>query len=394
MYYLLACLIFLPFWTEANFSKSSTSTDNCSIEIIEEQKIVHLKGSAYEIGYQHGYLLKNEIAENVNRFLKPISSTSHSKPPAVVSYFLKALPQVIPHIPHTLMEEMRGLADGSEQPFDTVLLLNLFPEMFHCSAVTVKGDASLNRELFHVRVLDYAQGNGIQNTAVITAVEPDDGIPFINITYAGFVGSVTGMNLEKIAIGEIGGKGYGHWNGMPMAFLLRTILQHTSTLDEIKEILKNTSRTCEYFYVFSDGKTDDSLGCYATPSVLEFFEPGESYTKFPPVQNSFEAPIKLPERETTDREETVYDQPKDILMISRGDHYEILKERLMANYGRISLVDLQEAIKQPIAHVNNLHNAIFAPKTLDVWISQAGRSNEPACDQPYHHLNLTTLIGK
>lgn len=391
MHYLLACLTLLPFLTEAN---PPVSMDNCSIEIIDNQKIVHLKGSSYEIGYQHGYLLKNEIAENVTRFLKPISSTNQSKLPIVVSYFLKALPQVISHIPNSLMEEMKGLADGSEQPFDTVLLLNLFPEMFHCSAVTVKGDASLNGELFHVRVLDYAQGNGIQNTAVITAIEPEEGIPFMNITYAGFVGAVTGMNLKKIAIGEIGGKGYGHWNGMPMAFLLRTILQSASNLDEIKIFLDKAPRTCEYFYVFSDGKTNESLGCYATPSVLEYFHSGESYTKSPPVPNAFEAPIVLPDYGTPYFQDKDYDQPKDVLMISRGDQYEILKDRLMTNYGHISLVDLQEAIKQPIANVNNLHNAIFAPKNLDVWVSHAGKSNEPACDQPYHHFNLTTLIGK
>ena len=60
---------------------------------------------------------------------------------------------------------------------------------------------------------------------MLTVAEPDGKIPFVNVTYAGFVGSVTGMNAEKVSIGEMGGKGLGHWDGVPMAFLVRMVLE-------------------------------------------------------------------------------------------------------------------------------------------------------------------------
>ena len=41
------------------------------------------------------------------------------------------------------------------------------------------------------------------------------------VTYAGFIGSVTGMNAERVSIGEMGGRGMGHWDGTPMALLVR-----------------------------------------------------------------------------------------------------------------------------------------------------------------------------
>lgn len=366
---------------------------NGRLETIDNQRIVYLRGSSYEIGYQHGRLLKSEIADNIARFLAPVFSSKQSIPP-VIAHFMEAIPTIMPHIPPELIEEMQGMAEASEQPFSKILLLNLFPEMFHCSAVTVNGEATLNGELYHVRVLDYAAGNGLQHTAVLAVVEPDSGYSFLNFTYAGFVGCITGMNNQKISIGEIGGKGYGRWDGVPMAFLLRTIVQHASTLAEIKHILGTTARTCEYFYVFADGKTGRSFGCQATPDYLQFFDPGKNYSKNPPLQNTFDRPLLTPEGDISIGKETFFEQPKDILIISRGDHYELLKERLFKNYGKIGLQDLKEAIKQPIAHKSNLHNAIFSPETLDVWISHAGPMNEPACDQPYHHFNLTKLIGK
>jgi len=363
--------------------------NKCKIDSIENQKVIHLKGSPYEIGYQHGSLMQNEIAENVSRFITPLFYAKTLPP--IVTHFLEFVPRIMPHIPRALREEMHGIADASNQPFNIILLMNLFPEMFHCSGITVKGKASIDGELYHVRVLDYSRGQGLQSTAVLAVVQPDEGIPFLNATYAGFVGCITGMNANKIAIGEIGGKGYGYWDGVPMAFLLRIILQQASTLDEIKSTLENTARTCEYFYVFSDGKTGESLGCYATPSILSYFYPGETYKKFAPLPNAFGPPLLTPQDNQTNSND-FFEQPEDILMISRWDNFSLLKDRLLHDYGNIGLQSLQEVIKQPIAHPSNLHNAIFAPAKLDLWISHAGTHNEPACDQPYTHFNLQNLL--
>jgi hypothetical protein len=40
---------------------------------------------------------------------------------------------------------------------------------------------------------------------------------------------------------------------------------------------------------------------------------------------------------------------------------------------------------------SNLHDAVFAPETLEMWFADAGRST-PACDEPYAHVNLRELV--
>ncbi|MCD4728844.1 MAG: hypothetical protein K8R46_14390, partial [Pirellulales bacterium] len=45
----------------------------------------------------------------------------------------------------------------------------------------------------------------------------------------------------------------------------------------------------------------------------------------------------------------------------------------------------------PVAMRSNLHNAVFAPETLEMWFADAGR-NTPACDEPYAKVNLRELI--
>lgn len=346
------------------------------LELVDGQQVLHLKGTPYQIGCQHAAMLREQIAANIIRFVDKLSAENA---PSVVKKFIANLPEVVAHIPPSLIEEMEGMADGSGIPYAKILFLNLFPEMFHCSGITVSDKASKDGKLYHVRVLDYSAAATLQNTAVLAVVKPQQGNAFLNVTYAGFIGSVTGMNDKRISIGEIGGKGYGSWNGLPMAFLLRQLLQETSSLEEIKQYLRTTPRTCEYYYVFADGKTKESIGAYATADRLDFIAPGTSYNFL------------------TDQKISLYpehQQPEDCIVITRWDHYDLLMERLIKNYGNIAVHELQAIIKRPVAHASNLHNAIFAPESLEVWISHAGPHNEPACDQPYHHFDLQELLSK
>ena len=40
---------------------------------------------------------------------------------------------------------------------------------------------------------------------------------WLSLGYAGFIGTVTAMNEKGVAIGEMGGRGEGDWDGMPMS---------------------------------------------------------------------------------------------------------------------------------------------------------------------------------
>ena len=110
-----------------------------------------------------------------------------------------------------------------------IIVANFIPELFHCSGFALSGSATKDGTLYHGRILDYGCDWRLQEHAVLTVAEPRGKIPFVNVTYAGFVGSVTGMNAERISIGEMGGRGMGHWDGVPMAFLVRMVLEEADT---------------------------------------------------------------------------------------------------------------------------------------------------------------------
>ena len=191
---------------------------------------MHLRGTPYEIGYQQGALLRDDIRENVH-FLFDVKSKEMKvelggvtllDPRRVIAGIVA---QQRKYVPERFFEEMRGIADGAGLDAQDVIVANFIPELFHCSGFALSGSATKDGTLYHGRILDYGCDWRLQEHAVLTVAEPHGHIPFVNVTYAGFVGSVTGMNAEKVSIGEMGGKGMGHWDGVPMAFLVRMVLE-------------------------------------------------------------------------------------------------------------------------------------------------------------------------
>ena len=239
------------------------------LEQVDGYRVLHVKGHPYEMGYQQGALLRDDIRENV-RFLFEVKA----KELKVELGGIKLLDpkQVIrgiasrqrKFVPERFFDELQGIADGAGMDVQDIIIANLFPKLFHCLRFAISGSATKDGILYHGRILDYGCDWRLQEHAVLTVAEPFGKIPFVNVTYAGFIGSVTGMNAERVSIGEMGGKGMGHWDGMPMAFLVRTVLEEADTLERAIAVFHDNPRTCEYYFVIADGKTGKGVGMEAS----------------------------------------------------------------------------------------------------------------------------------
>jgi len=278
----------------------------------------------------------------------------------------QAQQRVMPFVDERYLREMDALAAAAALPREEVRLANFFPELFHCSGFAVLGKATVGGRLYHGRILDYLRGMGLEQNAVVMVFQPDQGNAWVNIGYAGFVGSVTAMNAKHVAIGEMGGKGQGHWDGKPMAELVREVMEKANTLDEAVEIMRKGPRTCEYYYVISDGKTGRAVGIAATPDKFEVIRPGE---KHPELRH----PIP------------------DAVVMSGGERYDELARRVEANFGKLDAQGARDLMKRPVCMKSNIHCALFAPDTLEFWVANADSENV-AAHARYTHYNLAALL--
>jgi isopenicillin-N N-acyltransferase-like protein len=339
------------------------------LELIEGTRVLFLKGTPEEIGRQHGMLLRKSIRSMVDHVLYGVGvGSSFQKGKWFFREIEEAQERLAPHMRPEYLQEMDSLAYATGLEKEEVRLANYFPELFHCSGFALFGDATVGGRMFHGRILDYLRGVGLEQNAVVMVIKPDQGNAWVNVSYAGFVGSVTAMNEKHLAIGEMGGRGEGNWDGKPMAQLVREVMEHADTIDQALDIMRKGPRTCEYYYVISDAKSRRAVGVAATATKFETVAAGESHPQLP-------HPIK------------------DAVLMSADDRYLKLVERVKKEYGHIDAPAACELMRRPVAMNSNIHSVLFAPDTLDFWVANAD-SEKVASENRFTHYNLKELLSR
>ena len=174
------------------------------------------------------------------------------------------------------------------------------------------------------------------------------------------------MNSQAISLGEMGGRGEGRWDGVPMATLMRRALEECSTLDEVINLWKTNPRTCEYYYVFADGKIPSAVGAHATPESIEFLNPGQSDAR---LGKGFD----------------------DLVELSAGDRLTCLRQRISDAYGKIDQPTALAFMSRPVAMTSNLHDVLFVPQDLVCYVAQA-KATHPAASEPYVKFDLRQAL--
>lgn len=338
---------------------------------IAEQRVLLVAGSPYEMGYQQGRLLKGHIREVIdNILLLARAGDAQQSDDFFKDTLNKIWARAGKFIDQRYLEEMQGLAAGANISLEQVQLANIFPEQFHCSGFALLGKATVDGKLYHGRILDYMTEVGLQDHAVVTVAKPNGYHAFVTVGFAGFLGSVTGMNDQHVAIGEMGGRGQGQWDGMPMTFLLRKALEEADNYDQAVDLFRKTPRTCEYYYVISDGKNADAGGLACTGDTFDVIGLGQYHS--------------------------LLTQPvADTVLLSAGKRYQYLVSLVNDRFGKIDLDYALDIMNRPVAMESCLHRVLFAPADLNLWVANAVNVTQEkyaACYQPYYKYDFDLLL--
>lgn len=335
---------------------------------VQDQRVAILSGTPRQIGQAHGELLGEQARRCMDSVLYSIGI---AKTIESGRWFLNDLrdawKRLEPHIPQDHKTEMIAMAEAIGVSAEEAQLANIFPELFHCSGFAVWGSATAGGKLYHGRVLDYMTMVGLQDAATTFIVSPDGKHSFANVGYAGFIGSVSGMNDQQISLGEMGGRGEGNWDGVPMATLMRRALEECSTLDQVRTLWSDSPRTCEYYYVFADGKIPGAVGVAATPEKIEFIEPGQTH-------------------------DLLGEGIKDAVVLSAGERLKTLRQRVNENLGTIDAERAMGLMCRPVAMKSNLHNVLFVPQDGVFYVANASHKL-PGAERDYVRYDLKALLS-
>ncbi len=221
-----------------------------------ELNAVTFSGSGYELGLQHGKALKKEISEVIGAWKKNTSFNLKKDADIVLKDFFeyakfdKAIKKWTPE----LYNEIRGIADGSNQELNDVMVLNLLDEFWvyianlqnhHCSSLGVParngkpGYISQNMDLEN-----YTDGFQVLMRLNRTDERPEQLI----LTHPGLI-ALNGMNEQRIGVCvNTLMQLKASLSGLPVAFVIRRIINSTDK-DELLSFIQTVNHASGQNYI-------------------------------------------------------------------------------------------------------------------------------------------------
>ena len=383
---------------------SQDAAEAAHVEDHDGVRVVYLSGSPYELGYQHGQALREEVRASVSQVLGYFRH--YVKIPWINVWLAngwldRGWTPAQPFVPPAILEELRGLADGSGVPLQELSRLHAVPDRtYACSNFAAWGRATGEGRLIHVRNLDWDIQAGIQRFATVFVVRPTGKLAFVNVGWAGFIGVLTGVNEQQVSIGQVGAATVDvTFRGEPMAFVMRRVLETTDDVDEAASVIRTAHRTIGANYVVADAKARRAIAVETTHSHLRVFEANDAAER----RVSYARPMK----DAVFRADTAVDPIiRGQQLASHGDPhrpgledpsgssaYDIRylgpAEGLRTFFGRLDPAHARE-IARAVAPPSNIQSVVFA--WPDLWVANADGAT-PAAKTPYHHLDLAELLS-
>ncbi|HEY4010776.1 MAG TPA: C45 family peptidase [Acidobacteriaceae bacterium] len=259
---------------------------------------VHLEGKPHEIGFQHGYLLKDEIDDNLRVYkLEAVHDYQRQW-----SFFRNAAKSVLwPKIEPEYQAELRGIADGLKAKGSTadlwdIVALNGNEELTgyylpmvdakekkpvppaatapgKCSAFIATGSATKDGKIVvaHSNWSSYAEG---ERWVMVFDIAPEhglrmlmDGTPGIITSQDDFGVNAAGLMITETTLPQAVGFDV---NGIPEFVRSRKAMQYATSIDEYAAIMRNGNNGgYANSWMIGDRKTGEiaylELGLHHTP---------------------------------------------------------------------------------------------------------------------------------
>ena len=268
-----------------------TGSDAPAYENVHGLHVLRLKGSFFEMGRQHGELLREYIPKGPLPYYK--TYIERIMGPHVLGKLLWPVlnktigARVAKAIPDFVDETLKGLAAGSGLSEKEILAGATMPDslmwlaarllgwksagpaLHHrlamglgCTSAVAWGDATADGKLLHARNLDYHGVSCWPETAAVIFHTPDEGQRYVSVAAAGVpMGGVTAMNASGLTMTV-----HQHMftdktrlGGTPIGFVGDLVMRHAESIDAAIEIFKQHTPIGCWTYIVTDGHRKEVL---------------------------------------------------------------------------------------------------------------------------------------
>jgi predicted choloylglycine hydrolase len=270
-----------PVQTYIQYSSPAGVLDGGWVEERDNITILHVNGSNYNMGFQHGDLLREKVQENIRAF------THYAEQYLPRSELLMLWNVSAPYIPSEYIQELQGIADGANVSFYDIAESIIAVEYSDhgCYGIAAWGPATLNGTLYHSRSFDLPSKiqdpqtkKYVHENTVLVVRHPANGIASLCPSIAGSFHTGGGMNENGVCLGiQICWSKDQTFQGTPYHFRVQQVLDHAANATEAIQIL-NANRTHGFNFIVSQ----------ATPQEGFILEQSANHTYIGTYNNSVE----------------------------------------------------------------------------------------------------------
>lgn len=368
--------------------------------------VLTLEGEPYELGFQHGALLKPQIAAGCapvfggSRGFEDLLARLTPTEAAGARRLIDGLYALIEEgLDEVLKAELAGLAAGADLPVEILTRATFRSEILQvlaamdavsdapgeCTALVALAARTQEGRLLHAKNQDY-DGAGLWDLApTVTIVRTPGAIPHVRVGTAGLLKASFGMNAAGLTVG-------GHLlfsrhaapAGQGFTAFEHTLLRRADSLAAAREILESGPRWGAFAFVVADGAHDEAMAFECDSQSLFVRSPREGRLA---CANHFTADGEA-ERDLLLGGGVARNSLARLERASTAGGAETLSPALMADI----LADRYDAccgavrsLGQTIAGPLTVMSVIAEPATRRLWVSQG---EAPTCDGPYVGFDL------
>ena len=242
-----------------------------------------------------------------------------------------------------------------------------------CSSFAAWGEKSEDGSLILGRNFDFYAGDDFAKDKVVAFIRPDEGYPFMMLTWPGMIGAVSGMNNEGLTVTINAGKSEVPLVAKtPVSLLTREILQYAANIDQAITIAKKRQVFVSESIMVGSANDKKAVLIEVSPENFGVYEVPNSNNQLI-CTNHFQSDALKDDKHNLEQIENSHSKYRyDKLVEDFSEHpkinptiaAEILRDReglshLPIGYGN------EKALNQLLAH----HGIIFKPELKLVWVS-------------------------
>lgn len=202
-------------------------------------KYIECQGTPYEMGFQYG----TQAACEINKILTGSAYKWIGQKIKDDRQFVEKLKSNISKQLPDIYQELKGIADGSGQNPEVIMLLNHYNNpAFSSDKCTPVGFVSAAEGTIISKNNDGAPGEKEQYPFVIRKTVPSKGfgLPMMQVTYAGWLSGLDSMNGAGVANthGSVGSAFQRHDYDIDIRLAAYNVMRHSENLDNFKSLMR------------------------------------------------------------------------------------------------------------------------------------------------------------